>query len=50
MGLHIAPPLLLALGGPGNIWLTKVPPDFCLEGHKEMRALVFRLAVQFSRE
>ena len=43
-GLHLVPPLQLALGGIGKCWPAQGPRDFCLEGFKEM-TLVYRLAL-----
>ena len=43
-GLHLVPPLQLALGGIGKCCPSQVPPDFCPEVVKEM-TLVYRLAL-----
>ena len=43
-GLHLVPPLQLALGGIGKCWPAQGPRDFCLEGFKKM-TLVYRLAL-----
>ena len=44
-GLHLVPPLQLALGGIGKCWPAQGPRDFCLEGVKEMWTLVYGLAL-----
>ena len=43
-GLHLVPPLQLALGGIGKCWPAQGPRAFYLEGFKEL-TLVYRLAL-----
>ena len=44
-GLYLVPPLQLALGCIGKYWPAQGPPDFRMEGVKEMWSLIYRLAL-----